>query len=59
MSLINVSLLFSGFKKQKIHDKQIVAIIQAIKLLMPPPEDKSKGPFGFHKKKTRSSKGIY
>ena len=46
-------------KKLHTHDKQIIAIIQAIKLLMPPPEDKPKEPFGFHKKKTRSSKGIY
>jgi hypothetical protein len=46
-------------KKLHTHDKQIVAIVQAIKLLMPPPEDKPKEPFGFHKKKTRSSKGIY
>jgi len=45
-------------KKLHTHDKQIIAIIQAIKLLMPP-EDNPKGPFGFHKKKTRSSKGIY
>lgn len=41
------------------HDKQIIAIVQAIKLLMPSTEDKPKEPFGFHKKKTRSSKGIY
>jgi hypothetical protein len=46
-------------KKLQIHDKQIVAIIQTIKLLIPPPESKPKEPFGFHKKKTRSSKGIY
>lgn len=46
-------------KKLQTHDKQIIAIIQAIKLLMPPPDDKPKGQFGFHKKKTRSSKGIY
>jgi hypothetical protein len=46
-------------KKLHTHDKQIIAIVQAIKLLMPPPEDKPKEPFGFHKKKTRSSKGIY
>jgi hypothetical protein len=46
-------------KKLQTHDKQIVAIIEAIKLLMPPPENKPKEPFGFHKKKTRSSKGIY
>jgi hypothetical protein len=46
-------------KKLKIHDKQIVVIIQAIKLLMPPPESKPKKPFGFHTKKTSSSKEIY
>ena len=46
-------------KKLQTHDKQIIAIVQAIKLLMPPTEDKPKKPFGFHKKKTRSSKGIY
>ncbi len=46
-------------KKLQTHDKQIITIVQAIKLLMPPPEDKPKGTFGFHKKKTRSSKGIY
>ena len=46
-------------KKLQTHDKQIIAIVQAIKLLMPPPEEKPKGPFGFHKKMTRSSKGIY
>src|SRR4030042_382994 len=46
-------------KKLQTHDKQIITIIQAIKLLMPPPEEKQKEPFGFHKKMTRSSKGIY
>jgi hypothetical protein len=46
-------------KKLQTHDKQIITIIQAIKLLMPPTEDKPKEPFGFHKKKTSSSKGIY
>lgn len=46
-------------KKLQIHDRQIIDIIQAIKLLMPPTEEKPKEPFGFHKKKTRSSKGIY
>jgi hypothetical protein len=43
-------------KKLQTHDKQIIAIVQAIKLLMPPPEDKPKEPFGFHKKKTSSRK---
>jgi len=46
-------------KKLQNHDKQIIAIVQTIKLLMTPPDDKPKGTFGFHKKKTRSSKGIY
>jgi phage regulator Rha-like protein len=46
-------------KKLQTHDKQIISIIQAIKLLMPPPEEKPKEPFGFHKKKTSPSKGIY
>ena len=46
-------------KRLQTHDKQIMTIIQAIKLLMPPPEDKPKEPFGFHKKKTSPSKGIY
>ncbi len=34
-------------KKLQTHDKQIITIIQAIKLLMPPREDKPKEPFGF------------
>jgi hypothetical protein len=46
-------------KKLQSHDKQIITIIQAIKLLMPPPEDKPKEPFGFRKKKTSPSKGMY
>ena len=46
-------------KKLQTHDKQIITIVQAIKMLMPPPDEKPKGKFGFHKKKTRSSKGIY
>jgi hypothetical protein len=46
-------------KKLQTHDRQIITIIQAIKLLMPPPEDKPKKPFGFHKKKTSPSKGVY
>jgi len=46
-------------KKLQTHDGQIITIIRAIKLLMPPPEEKPKEPFGFHKKKTSSSKGIY
>ena len=46
-------------KKLKTHDKQIIAIVEAIKLLMPPPDDKPKEPFGFHKKKASSRKGLY
>ena len=46
-------------RKLQIHDKQIITIIEAIKLLIPPPEDKPKEPFGFHKKKASSRKGIY
>jgi hypothetical protein len=46
-------------RKLETHDKQIITIIEAIKLLMPPPEDKPKEPFGFHKKKASSRKGIY
>jgi hypothetical protein len=38
-------------KKLQTHDKQIVAVIKAIRLLMPPPESKPKEPFGFHPKK--------
>jgi len=46
-------------KKLKTHDKQIVSIVEVIKLLMPPPEEKRKKPFGFHKKKPTSRKGMY
>mgnify|MGYP001041973124 CR=1 FL=1 len=46
-------------KKLKTHDKQIIAIVEAIKLLMPPPDEKPKKPFGFHKKKPTSRKGMY
>jgi len=46
-------------KKLQTHDRQIIAIIQALKLLMPPPKEKLKEPFGFHRKKTNPSKGIY
>ena len=46
-------------EKLQTHDKQIMAIVEAIRLLMPPPEDKPKKPFGFHKKKASSRKGMY
>ena len=38
-------------KKLQIHDKQIITIIEAIKLLMPPPEKEPKEPFGFRRAK--------
>jgi len=41
-------------KRLQTHDKQIVAIVEAIKLLMPPPEQKSKEPFGFRSRKKKS-----
>lgn len=31
------------------HDKQIVAIVDTIQLLMPPPEEPPKEPFGFRR----------
>ncbi|HAL44898.1 MAG TPA: hypothetical protein DCP47_03130 [Phycisphaerales bacterium] len=34
--------------KLQIHDKQIITLIDAIRLLMPAPEQKPKEPFGFH-----------
>jgi hypothetical protein len=37
-------------KKLQVHDRQIISIIQVIKLLVPPPVEKPKGPFGFHRK---------
>ncbi len=37
-------------KKLQTHDKQIITLVQAIRLLMPPPEDKPKEPFGFRSK---------
>ena len=40
-------------KKLQTHDKQIIAIIEAIKLLMPPPQTKPKEPFGFHSRKKK------
>lgn len=45
-------------KKLQTHDRQIITIIEAIKLMMPS-EEKPKEPFGFHKKKTSSNKGVY
>ena len=46
-------------KKLQTHDKQIITIVQAIKLLMLPPKEKPKEPFGFRRKKTSPSKGMY
>jgi hypothetical protein len=46
-------------KKLQTHDGQVTAIIEALKLLMPRPKEKPKEPFGFHRKKTRPSKGVY
>jgi hypothetical protein len=37
-------------KKLQVHDRQIISIIQVIKLLVPPPVEKPKEPFGFHRK---------
>jgi hypothetical protein len=33
------------------HDKQIVAIVDTIQLLTPPPQDPPKEPFGFRRAK--------
>ena len=38
-------------KALDIHDHQIVAIVDAIQLLMPPPEEPPKEPFGFRRAK--------
>jgi len=38
-------------KKLQTHDMQIIDIVEAIKLLMPPPEPKTKEPFGFRSRK--------
>jgi len=35
----------------RTHDEQIVAIVDALHLLMPPPEDEPKEPFGFRRPK--------
>jgi len=42
--------------KLQIHDKHIVAIVNAIKLLMPSPDSEPKQPFGFRSKKQPSKK---
>jgi hypothetical protein len=36
--------------KLQAHEKGIAVVVQAIKLLMPPPDDKPKEPFGFRRK---------
>jgi hypothetical protein len=36
--------------KLQAHQKQIAVVVQAIKLLMPPPDVKPKEPFGFRRK---------
>ncbi len=41
-------------KKVKTHDRQIVAVVEAIRLLMPPPESRPKEPFGFRRKKKKT-----
>ncbi len=41
-------------EKLAIHDGQLIAIVKAIRLLMPPPQTKSKEPFGFHARKTKA-----
>jgi hypothetical protein len=38
-------------EKLQTHDKHIIAIVEAIKLLMPPTEPKPKEPFGFRSRK--------
>ncbi len=43
-------------KKLQTHDKQIVTLVQAIRLLMPPPDAKPKKQFGFHSKKSGKKK---
>ena len=37
--------------KLQIHDKQIIEVVRAIRLLMPPPETKPKKPFGFRSRR--------
>lgn len=41
--------------KLKNHDKHIIALVEAIRLLMPPPQQVPKEPFGFHSKKKKSA----
>ena len=41
--------------KLQSHDKYIIAIVDAIKLLMPASNQKSKQPFGFHSKKNNKT----
>jgi hypothetical protein len=38
-------------KKVQTHDKQIVAVVELIRQLMPPPETEPQEPFGFRKRK--------
>jgi len=38
-------------KKLQTHDKQIIEVVKAIRLLMPPPETKPKQPFGFRSRR--------
>ena len=38
-------------KKLQTHDKQIIEVVKAIRLLMPPPETKPKKPFGFRSRR--------
>ena len=45
-------------KKLQTHDKQIVTLVQAIRLLMPPPDAKPKRPFGFYSKKGKEKKSA-
>jgi len=40
-------------KMLQTHDRQIIAIIQALKLLVPPQSEKPKEPFGFHRNKDK------
>lgn len=42
--------------KLQSHDKQIIEVVKAIRLLMLPPETKPKQPFGFHSRKKKARK---